>query len=57
LQGIGRTLSPLTTYHRDFVPDIAHCAADPRRTEDEECDERDGSAGFLAEERHFEIDV
>ena len=41
----------------DDRDDIAHCAADPRRTEDEECDERDGSAGFLAEERHFEIDV
>ena len=40
----------------DDRDDIAHCATDPRRTEDEECDERDGSAGFLAEERHFEID-
>jgi hypothetical protein len=40
----------------DDRDDIAHYAADPRRAEDEECDERDESAGFLAEERQFEID-
>jgi hypothetical protein len=33
----------------DDRDDIVHCAADPRRAEDEECDERDESAGFLAD--------
>jgi hypothetical protein len=40
----------------DGRDDIAHYTADPRRAEDEECDERDESACFLVEGRHFEID-